>query len=94
MPLLPASPTKEGRYWAFEFPIAILVIVGSIVLAFGIPHIVGRSTDWATMFIGAGEGLAALAVFYLTRLNMIRVITAAVFAAGAAAFYVGLSAVY
>jgi hypothetical protein len=94
MPGLPKSPAKEERYWAFEFPIALLLIVGSFVLSLGIPHIISRSTNWATMFIGAGEALVAAAVFYMTRLNAIRVVAVAVFAAGAIAFYMGLGAVY
>lgn len=94
MPLLPASPAKEGRYWAFEFPIALLVIVGAIVLALGIPYIVSRSTEWATLGVGAGETLVALAVFYMSPLNVIRTVSAAVFVAGAIAFIAGLSSVY
>jgi hypothetical protein len=94
LPKLPATPNKEARYWAFEFPIALLVIVGTFVITLGIPHIISKSSDWWILWIGAVEGLAAIAVFYMTRLNVIRTIAAAAFAAGAIAFYMGLSAVY
>jgi hypothetical protein len=91
---LPASPEKEGRYWAFEFPIALLLITGVIVIGLGVPHIISRSTNWATLFIGAGEVILAACAFYMARLNAIRVIAAAAIVAGAIAFYMGLSAVY
>lgn len=91
---IPASPEKEGRYWAFEFPIAILLVVGTIVIGLGLPHIVGRSTKWATLAIGAAEGLLAIALFYMARLNATRIVAAAIFVSGAIAFYVGLNAVY
>jgi hypothetical protein len=94
MPALPKRPAKEERYWAFEFPIALLLIAGSFVLSYGIPHIISRSTNWATMFIGAGESLIAVAVFYMARVNAVRVVSVAVFAAGAIAFYMGLNAIY
>lgn len=94
MPALPKSQKKEERYWAFEFPIALLLIAGSIVLAFGVPHIIARSTNWATMFIGIGECLVAVAVFYMARLNAARTVAAAVFVGGAIAFVMGLNGVY
>ena len=94
MPFLPKSPAKEEHYWAFEFPIALLLIAGSFVLSLGIPHIISRSTNWATLVIGAVEALVAVAVFYMARLNAVRLVAVAVFAAGAIAFYIGLSAVY
>jgi hypothetical protein len=91
---LPPSPTKEERYWAYEFPIAILLVIGAAVLAVRVPTIISRSTNWATMFIGIGEAIVAVACFYMTRLNVVRIVSAAVFAAGAVAFVLGLAAVY
>ncbi|MGA9760965.1 MAG: hypothetical protein WBQ14_00875 [Gaiellaceae bacterium] len=94
MPVLPKSPAKEERYWASEFPLVLLLITGSFVIAFGLPHLISRSTNWATLGIGAGEVLVATAAFFMARLNTIRVLAMSVFAAGAIAFYMGLSAVY
>jgi hypothetical protein len=91
---LPPSPAKEGRYWVFELFIVILVIVGTVTLAWGLPHIFHRSTNWASLFIGAAEVIIGAAVFYMARLNMARVVAIAVFASGAVIFYLALNAVY
>lgn len=85
---------KESRYWAWEFPLALLIIFGTLVVAVGVPFIVRRSTNWATLFIGLGEGLGAIALFYFSRKNVMRAVAAGVFLAGAAAFIVGLNALY
>jgi hypothetical protein len=85
---------KEGRYWAWEFPIALLTIFGTLVLGIGLPVIIMRSTAWASLFIGLGEGLGAIALFYFVRLNVMRATAAAMFLAGAAIFIASLNKLY
>ena len=86
--------TKEAHYWAWEFPIAILIVLGTLVVSLGVPLTIQRSTGWATLWVGAGEGVAAVALFYLSRLNVIRAVAAGLFLGGAASFIVGLNIVY
>ena len=85
---------KESRYWAWEFPIAILLVVGTLVLAIGVPFTIQRSTAWATLFVGVAEGVAAIGLFYVARLNIVRAVAASLLLGGAVAFIVGLNLVY
>ena len=85
---------KESRYWAWEFPIALLIVAGTLVFAFGIPFLFQRSSNWATMFVDIGESICGVGVFYLARHNAIRAVSACLFVAGAAAFVFGLNQVY
>jgi hypothetical protein len=85
---------KEARYWAWEFPIAILMAVGTLVLSIGIPVTISRSTGWATLFVGLGEAVAAVGLFFLARLNVVRAVAAALLVGGAIGFVFGLNLVY
>jgi hypothetical protein len=94
LPKLLPSPSKEGRYWPYELFIVTLLTIGSFVVAWGFPHVIGRSTNWFTLFFGAIEAIAAAAAFYVARLNATRLVAATVFAAGAIIFYTGFNGVY
>ena len=85
---------KEPRYWAWEFPIALLIVFGTLVLAIGVPFTIQRSTGWATLFVGLGEAVVAVGLFFLARLNVLRAVAAGLLLGGAVSFIVGLNLVY
>ena len=85
---------KEARYWAWEFPIAVLVVVGTLILVIGVPWTLRRSTGWAPLFVGAGEGLVGIGLLAVMRLNILRAVAGCLLLGGAAAFVYGLNIVY
>ena len=86
--------TKEPRYWAWEFFIALVTILGTLVLSIGIPFTIQRSTGWATLAVGAGEGVVAIGLFAGARVNALRAVAAGAFLGGAVSFVLGLNLVY
>lgn len=90
----PSASPKEARYWAWEFPIAILVVAGTLILTIGLPWTLRRSTGWAPLGVGAGEGVAGIMLLAVMRLNILRAVAGGLLLGGAAAFIYGLNIVY
>ena len=89
------TPTgeKESRYWPWEIPIAFLLVVGTLILAIGIPVIILPHSDWATLLIGLAEAFAGVLVFAAGRPNAVRGTGMALFLAGAVAFVAVLGSI-
>jgi hypothetical protein len=87
------SQTKESRYWPWEIPIAILLVIGVLVVGIGVPMIILPHSDWATLFLGAFEGLVGLGMFAGAPQNALRGGAIALFFSGSVAFVVGLASI-